>query len=525
MSTQACSTQRDALVNWLVRRAPAQSVETVETHISVVAFQGDRVYKLKKAVTYSFVDLSTPERREADCLREVELNRRLAPDVYLGVLPVTDESGRVVDHVVEMQRMPAERRLATLARKGADLHACLDGLAGDLASFHAAAPTGPAIAAEATRDAVSRLWEMGFEQTQRFEGAQLDRATAQCITDLARRYLAGRERLFDRRIAEGRARDGHGDLLAEDIFCFDDGARVLDCLEFDDRLRYGDVLADVAFLAMDLERVGRPDLGRRFLDRYREEAHDTWPVSLEHMYVAYRAHVRAKIACLRFEQGAATAAVDAAMLLDLAHEHLEAGRVRLVLVGGPPATGKSTIATAIGLRLGWPVLRTDVLRKELAGLAPLTRAGAPLDEGLYAPEWTDRTYTALLERARMLLADGESVVLDASWSPPRWREAASAAAETAGADLLMLRCDASLEVTRARAAARAAEAVDASDVGPDLASALTARFPHWPGAAVVDTSGSPSEATADALRIVVAARCAQRRIFEGDRLEEGPPWG
>jgi aminoglycoside phosphotransferase family enzyme/predicted kinase len=498
---------RSLLIDWLERRAPGVPIEVVETHISIVAFQGDRVFKLKKPVAFAFVDLSTPELREADCLREVELNRRLAADVYLGVDAVTDRDGRVVDHVVEMVRMPPERRLATLARAGSDVVPCLDRVAHVMSRFHATAPTGPIVALSATRDAVAEIWEMAFEQTRQFEGSLLDSRTAQCVATRARRYLAGREPLFAQRIAAGRARDGQGDLLAEDIFCLDDGPRILDCLEFDERLRYGDALADVAFLAMDLERLGRPDLSRQFLDRYSEHAQDDWPSSLEHLYVAYRAHVRAKIACLRDAQGSRTAAVDAAVLLGLAHNHLEAGRVRLVLVGGPPATGKTTVAVALGAELGWPVLRSDVIRKELAGLQPQTRADAPLDQGLYSPSWTDTTYATLIDRAREYVVMGQSVILDASWGHARWLAAAEKLATTTSTDLAAFRCDAPLRVTNARAAARRAEATDASDVGPELARDLTDRFPPWPAAVVLDTSGRPGAATEEALTILRAHCC------------------
>ena len=157
----------------------------------------------------------------------------------------------------------------------------------------------------------------------------------------------------------GRARDGHGDLLADDIFLLDDGPRVLDCLEFDDALRLDDVLADVAFLAMDLERLGRPDLAERFLAAYRAASGDTWPSSLAHHHIAYRAQVRAKVSAIRAEQGVPDSADKAQALLRLALAHLEAGRVRLVLVGGLPGTGKSTARSRHrrGERRGRPALR------------------------------------------------------------------------------------------------------------------------------------------------------------------------
>ena len=296
--------------------------------------------------------------------------------------------------------------------------------------------------------------------------------------------------MFNERIAARRARDGHGDLLADDIFCLPDGPRVLDCLEFDDHLRYGDVLADVAFLAMDLERLGRADLARHFLDRYRQITSDDWPGSLEHLYVAYRALVRSKVACLRAVDGTKDAEGSARRLLGMAREHLEAGRVRLVLIGGAPATGKTTLGTAIAGRLDWPVLHSDEVRKELAGIAPSTHERPALDTGIYAPEWDVRTYAALCERARERLERGESVVLDASWSDPRFRAQAVRAAQETSSDVVAFRCTAPLEVTNARAAARAAAGTDASDAVGETVQTLTSRFAPWPDALVVDTSAS-----------------------------------
>ena len=425
--------QRAALRAWVERRAPGRAITLTETHISILAFAGDRVWKLKKAVAYPFVDLSTRALRRQQCEREVTLNRRLARDVYVGVVPLVDAAGHPVDHVVEMVRMPDDRRLAALATGEADPTPCLDRLVDVLAGFHKSAPTGGAIDASATRDAVADLWERTITELTPFSTPLLDADEVERVSTLARAYLVGRGQLFDDRVAAGRARDGHGDLLADDIFCLSDGPRVLDCLEFDDHLRHGDVLADVAFLAMDLERLGRVDLARRFFDRYRERAGDDWPVSLEHLYVAYRALVRVKVACLR---GAEPAQQDLARrLLALARIHLEAGRVLVILVGGAPGTGKTTLANAIGDALNLPVLHTDEVRKELAGLAVTDRERAPVDEGIYTPEWDTRTYEEICRRARMRLCRGVSTVLDASWSEPERRDTAAKLATATASEL------------------------------------------------------------------------------------------
>ncbi len=234
-----------------------------ETHTGVVFFVGDRAYKLKKPVHYGFVDFRSREARLAACRREVELNRRLAPDVYLGVADVLDAGGRACDHLVVMRRLPEDRRLADLVAAGAPVEAELGRLARLLAEFHAGADRSARADEAAGSEALTRRWAANSAEMARLVGPVFDAGVVDRVDRLARRYLAGRGPLFGDRVAAGRACDGHGDLLAEDIFCLEDGPRVLDCLEFDDGLRLGDVLADVAFLAMDLERLGRPELAYR----------------------------------------------------------------------------------------------------------------------------------------------------------------------------------------------------------------------------------------------------------------------
>ncbi len=483
----------DQLLSWLGRRAPSASVSTVETHISLVAFQADRVYKLKKAVRYSFADFSTPDRRRVACEREVNLNRRLAPDVYLGVEEVLDEAGSVVDHVVVMRRMPESRKLAAIVGERGPATTCGDAVADLLAHFHRAAPTGGVIDDAASPDAVAALWRQEIAECAPFQHILFSPLEAERVSTLARRYLAGRAPLFEERVWAGRARDGHGDLLADDIFCLTNGPRILDCVEFDDRFRLGDVLLDVVFLAMDLERLGQPDLARRFLDRYRAATRDDWPRSLEQFYVAYRAHVRAKVAALRGDDA------QALVLMALALTHLEAGRVRLVLVGGPPATGKTTVARAITATTDWQLLRSDVIRKQLAAMLAAADTRAPLDEGLYTSTWSDATYSELCDRASALLGRGESVVLDASWSDVRWRAAASRVARETSSELVAFRCEAPLHVARNRAGRRSAAGTDASDAEADVVDALSERYPQWPEAVVLDTTLPP----ADVLQIAV----------------------
>jgi aminoglycoside phosphotransferase family enzyme/predicted kinase len=473
-----------------------------ETHISLLFFVGDQVYKLKKPVVLDFLDFSTRVERERACRREVELNRRLAPDVYLGVLDVLGVDGEPCDHLVAMRRMPDERRLSTLVERGADVEGCVREVARAVATFHATAATSPAIAAAGSVAAVRSNWQSNFSTLRPFVGSVLDEAVAARVERRALRYLEGRAPLFAERIATGKIRDGHGDLLADDIFCLDDGPRILDCIEFDDRLRYGDVLADVAFLAMDLERVGDAALGARFLSRYRQFAGETYPETLAHHYLAYRAHVRAKVACLRVAQGDDAAGEVARRLLAMTDQHLNAGRVVLTLVGGLPGTGKSTLAGDLADRLAWSVVHSDELRKDLAGLGHTTRRGDLYGQGLYEPRATEATYRALLAHARTLLERGEPVILDASWSDRRWRDEARALAQATSSDLIELRCDVGRGTARQRLGDRALRDLDASDATAAVAERMASSFDAWETASTVHTVGSPAEALEAALRVV-----------------------
>jgi aminoglycoside phosphotransferase family enzyme/predicted kinase len=477
--------------------------KVIETHVSWVYLVGGKAYKQRKPVRTPFLDFSTVEGRRCAAEEEVHLGRRLAPDVYLGV-----EERPGPEPVVVMRRMPAARQLSTLVRAGADVH---DGLR-DVARHVAALHLGSARSADVDRVASAKAnldrWEANHAEMGPYRSLLADPAAGDRAVALARRYVAGRGRLFAERIAAGRAVDGYGDLMSDDIFLLDDGARILDPIEFDPALRAGDGLADIAFLAMDLERLGHPELAAQLFGWYAEFAADRWAASLAHFYIAYRAQVRAKVACIRAAQTGLTRAPEADELLRLSVEHLEAGQVSLVLVGGPPATGKTSIARELGSEHRWVVLRSDEVRKELAGIPSTQSAAAPLMAGVYAPAMTSLTYGALLHRARELLERGESVVLDATWADPTWRAEARRIAGVASAELVELRCDAPLAVASDRAAHRSR---DASDAGPEVAIDLAEHFAPWPESVVINTGGPPARA----MRLALVATGTDPERSEG----------
>ena len=305
---------------------PQPYADVAETHTAVVFFAGDRAYKLKKPVSTGFLDFSTEPARAAVCRREAELNARFAPDVYLGVAEIRDQEGKVCDHLVVMRRMPADRRLSALVERGEPVDGPLRQVARILAAQHAAAPRGPAISEQGSAAALARRWQDNVDQTRPLAGSIIDGQVIDEIERLARRFLAGRQPLLAARISAGRIVDGHGDLLTGDIFCLDDGPRILDCLEFDDTLRWLDGLDDAACCAMDLERLGAAGLAERFTGWYAEFSGDPAPASLHQHYVAYRAFMRAKVGCLRAGQGGQLAGAEASQLAGLALRHLQGRR-------------------------------------------------------------------------------------------------------------------------------------------------------------------------------------------------------
>ncbi|MGK2950722.1 MAG: AAA family ATPase [Acidimicrobiales bacterium] len=474
-----------------------------ETHSAVVFFVGDRAYKMKKPIDLGFLDFRSLDARRQVCHDEVRLNRRLAPDAYLGVADVHGPDGEVCEHLVVMRRMPTERRLAHLVRTGAPVDDHLWHVAHRLAAFHAASAHTEAADVAAGRDATRHRWVTNTDALITASGSPFDEATVGLVHGLACRYLDGRGPLFDSRVAAGRAVDGHGDLLADDIFCLDEGPQILDCIEFDEALRLGDGLADAAFLAMDLEQLGRPDLGQRFLEAYREHRGDAWPASLAHHHIAYRAQVRAKVTAIRAQQGDPSARCQAVELLDLAARHLDRGRVRLVLVGGLPGTGKSTVADALGVELGAVVVSSDALRREQAGAPVEGPHPVPIGTGQYTEAAKDEVYAAMLRRAATALTRGESVVLDAAWTAERWRQAARRVAADGLADLAELRCHAPSALTADRILARLAEGRGTSDATPAVAAALAELDDPWPQAHTISTDG-PLAATLDAARLCLA---------------------
>mgnify|MGYP002083979714 CR=1 FL=1 len=473
---------------------PGLAVQIHETHSGVVVLIGDRAYKAKKPVTTEFLDFASPASRERVCAREVELNSRLAPDSYLGIAHLSDPAGGPPEPVIVMRRHPDSARLASRVRTGQPVTDCLHAVADTLAEFHDRADRGPAIDAAGSVAAVRGRWQANLTEIAALATAGHADELPE-VGRLVERYLAGRSALFDARIAAGRIVDGHGDLLADDIFCLPDGVAILDCLEFDDTLRYVDVADDVAFLAMDLEFLDRPDLAEVFIDRYRGRSGDSAPASLHSFYVAYRASVRAKTDWVRFGQGTRDSLSAAQRHLRIVAERMRAATVRLALVGGGPGTGKTTVSRRVAELVGAQVISTDDVRRQLQDDGVIGGAVGTLDAGLYAPQHVDAVYRAVFDRARRLLAGGESVILDGTWRDPGRRSQARTLAAACHAPILEVQCLTAVGTAAQRVGGRPAG--HPSDATPQLAQQLAVSAADWPEAHRLDTGRPPAASAAE----------------------------
>lgn len=499
--------------------APAGDV--AESHISTVFFAGDRAYKLLKPIRTHFLDYSTTARRLEAVDREIAVNREIAPDVYLGSADVV-EHGAVVDRFLVMRRLPPDRRLTALIGRSSfeertglgdgiredeatGLYDEIRKIARSVAAYHASKPAILDAHHIAGAQAVRQNWEDNFQDMAPLVGVVVDAAEVARTRELALRFLDHQERLFDRRISEGLVRECHGDLTAEDIFCLTDGPRIIDALAFSDRLRISDVLADICFLAMDLDRLAGSAASRHLMRCYSEFSNEHHPATLAHHYVAYRAHVRAKVAGIRYRQGERTAGALMRSYHRLALDHLERARIQLVLVGGSPGTGKTTVATGMAEKLEFLVLNTDELRKDLVGRGHEDHDFSEPDKGIYAPHIGEKTYATLFERAESLLATGESVILDASWNTEAHRSAARSLAEMHGAEIVEIECMLPPGLAKERIALRLQKGGDASDARPELVDTLRQRQEPWVSAHGLDTSGEPEDAIALALSYVCAS--------------------
>jgi aminoglycoside phosphotransferase family enzyme/predicted kinase len=438
--------------------------QRIDTHISCVFLTSQTVYKLKKQLKFDFLDYSTLERRRWACEEEVRLNRRLAPDVYQGVLSVTRETsgqltlhglGEPVEWLVQMRRLPEDATLLHHIEAGTVTQHQIRSLSAKLAKFYQtqqaqaqAAPTS--LAGSDYLDRLQRYIRDNLKEFAReraaCESGVLDAAEIAQIHRRQLRWLGLHPKQLAARPVAGKVVDGHGDLRPEHVYFLPEPV-IIDGIEFNAELRQIDVLDELVFLATECEALGAEWIGRQLLDEYRAASQDDYDPALSDFYASYRACVRAKVHCLRARQLPPPEAEEslhrASDYLRIAAKHAErlAGPV-LIIVYGLSGTGKSTLAAALGLALRIETLSTDALRQELFADAP------PKER--YRPENRQRVYDELLQQAGEQLAAGKWVIVDGTFAQASQRQDAIDTARIQGAMVLLVHCQCDPDVALRR---------------------------------------------------------------------------
>ncbi len=458
---------------------PCQEIVHLETHISHVFLAGDYAYKLKKPVDFGFLDFTTPEKRRAACTEEVRLNARLAPDIYLGVVPVCQsETGYRVrpegcaagetaaEVLVHMRRFPQEGLLDHLATTGQLTPDNMTDIAQQLARFHATAGRGPDIDRYGSVDSVREPVMQNFVQTRPYTGRTVSAAAHARLQIWAEVFLRTHAGLFAERVHTGKIVDGHGDLHLRNMCKLDGRVLIFDCIEFNPALRAGDVMNDIAFLIMDLDHRALAAHANRFLNEYLEQTRDYAGLKLLDFYRFYRACVRAKV--MSFESDGVPATErraveqEAASYFDLAEQALAPRIPGLLLTCGVSGSGKTTLARQAAEVLDAVMVRSDAVRKHLAGI-PLTIRGEESGTDIYTPIMTGHTYAALLQHAREVIASGRWVILDAVYGKRSERAAAATLARELHVPFGILYCQAPASELKRRLDRRTSEGRDISD--------------------------------------------------------------
>ncbi|GCE30140.1 aminoglycoside phosphotransferase [Dictyobacter alpinus] len=517
----------------------------IQTHASAVIMTPDYVYKLKKPRNFGFFDYSTINLRRHFCQLEVSLNTPLAPGIYLGVAPVMQarngtitfgatyppssepapgpgsEGATVIDYAVVMRRLPESATLHALLEAGKVTPDLMVSIAHVVAQFHSQTPTNTHIAQAGRIPVIRKNWEENFQQMHPYIEQTLSHKTYTALQHYVYQFLKQQQELFQQRFLHGYIRDCHGDLRLQHVYVLpeeDPSIILLDRIEFNERIRYGDVASEVAFLCMELDLAQRPDLADVFLTHYLAETGDTSLLKLLPFYACYRACVRGKVTSFLLDDPEINASQrsraqsEASELFKLALGYTKwSPQPLLIIVGGVMGSGKSSVAQALQEKYACRLLSTDRIRKQLARLQPAQPQAEQFGAGIYDSSWTRQTYTALHQRALAYLRQGYSVILDGTFSRRADRQNIVRQASQYGASVIFIECVCPRELTLQRLEQRwqarlAGEqlssqqrgASDASDGRPELYAMQMAQWEAFateqePGVKhiVLSTASSP----------------------------------
>jgi aminoglycoside phosphotransferase family enzyme/predicted kinase len=463
-----------ARVSPLINSKAPRNPKVEETHISWVLLTGHDAYKIKKAVDLGFLDFSTLGARQFYCSEELRLNRRLAPDLYLDVIAIGGSpehpvpGGKpAIEYAVHMRRFAQSSMMNRMLARGQITPAHIDTLASVIANFHIALTPAAADSPFCATAAIQAAALQNFAPLPKQLSTSNDLAMLETVRVACTLEISACEPLFRQRAAAGCVRECHGDLHLGNIVLLDDMPTPFDCIEFSAGLRWIDVISEISFTVMDLLQRGQPQLAWRLLNAYFEITGDYQGCGVLRFYLAYRAMVRAKIAAIRVSQlevaGTKQELKSCRNYLALAHDCLTRRRPALIITHGLPGRGKSTFAQIALERLGAIRIRSDVERKRLFGLTALADSNSQINADIYSKDATCRTYSRLKELARVVIAAGFPVIVDAAFLRHDERESFRALAQELVVPFVIASLQTDEKVLAERVALRSKQGSDASE--------------------------------------------------------------
>ncbi len=454
-----------------------EPIQLMQTHVSYVFLTGDYAYKVKKPVNFGFLDFSTLEARQHFCLEEIQMNQQNAPEIYLEVLPITQSddqfelggTGQTVEYVLKMREFPQDDLFISMFEQGRLTEAHMEELGRIVAQFHAKAQTNDYIRRFGEVSKVRQAIDENYEQTENYIGGPQTSQQFEQTKQFTDAFFAKKQELFNSRIQNNKIRECHGDLHLRNICLWQDKIQLFDRIEFNEPFRFVDVMYDIAFAVMDLEARGHKELGNAFLNTYIEQTGDWEGLQVLPLYLSRQAYVRAKVTSFLLddpgvpEDAKKEATATAADYYRLAWQYTQQRKGQVILMSGLSGSGKTTVGRHLARRLGAIHLRSDAVRKHLAGI-PLEQTGGA---ELYTSAMSQKTYDRLLELGIKLAKIGFPVILDAKYDREAFRTEAIAQAQHNQLPVKIIYCTAPEEVLRDRLLSRTG---DVSDATADLLS-------------------------------------------------------
>jgi uncharacterized protein len=456
-----------------------EPLRLIQTHASFVLLTGDYAYKIKKPVNFGFLDYSTLEKRQHFCNQELAMNRRTAPEIYLEVLPIIQKGDRFqlssnspdltsaeipVEYTLKMREFSQESLFVSLLERGKLTEEIIEELGREVAKFHSTTISNNYLRKFGEVSQIREAIDNNYRISEKYIGGPQTQTQYQETKNYTDLFFAENQELFDRRIANHKIRECHGDLHLRNIALWQDKILLFDCIEFNEPFRFVDVMYDVAFTVMDLESRGRRELGNALINTYIEQTGDWEGLQLLPLYLSRQAYVRAKVTSLMLDDVAISTAEKveisqiAADYYKLAWEYTKPRRGKLTLMSGLSGSGKSTLARYLARRTGAIHIRSDAVRKHLGGIPLNSRGG----QDLYSDEMTAKTYSRLLELGIILADRGWDVILDAKFDRQNLRTTAINTAQTRNLPLQIIYCTAPIEELRSRLQQRRGDIADAT---------------------------------------------------------------